>query len=141
MSGTAEFRLLAETSDWLAETLAIIYRDVEQRGKVAVLCADKSRLYAISEALWANANERFVTYDFAHEAKQPQVNVLLAEEVRFIRHVPTLINLTYLLDNDDMVFRQVTEIVLADPVTVDKARRQYKMYRSYGYRIDHIQLS
>ena len=140
MAGTAQFRLLSETSDWLAETLAIIYRDVEQRRKVAVLCADKQRLNDISEALWANANEQFVTYDFAGENKSTQVSVLLAEEVRFIRHIPTLVNLTYLLDNSEMVFRQVTEIVLADSVTVDKARRQYKMYRTSGYHIEHIQL-
>ena len=140
MNGTAEFRLLAESSDWLAETLAIIYRDTKQNGKVAVLSADRSRLEAISEALWSNAHKQFVTYDFAADTRKPQVSVTLAEEVRLIRHIPTLINLTYLLDSQDMVFRKVTEIVLADEVTVDKARRQYKMYRSSGYQINHIQL-
>ena len=140
MSGTVEFRLLADTTDWLAETLATLYRDLNRAGRVAILCAEPDRLVAVSDALWANAREHFVTHDFASEHQSPQVQVVLAEQVRLVKNWPVLLNLNYLLDSQDVRFRHISEIVYADPVAVDKARRQYKMYRQAGYHIEHKQL-
>lgn len=140
MRGKVEFRLLSEQTDWLTETLDTIYRDLSRFGRLAVLSPDEDYLNRISEALWFNAKEHFVTYGFANEETDHQLSILLCSEIRFIKNRPALVNLNYLLDEKDLSFRHVSEIVFADPEMVDKARRQYKMYRISGYQIDHIKL-
>lgn len=140
MSGTVDFRLLSDSSDWLDEALTLVYALVAQYKRISVLCADNDLLEAINEQLWRNAKAHFVTFAFADEPGAQQVNVTLTSEVRHAKRTPALLNINYLLDSSDLSFRHVSELVLSDPETVDKARRQYKMYRSSGYRITHQQL-
>ena len=139
MQARAEFRLLTEQSDVLVEIADVIYRDVQQFGKVSVLSSDRDLLDQLSDYLWQNAKQNFVTYQFIDEAISPRVNVLLTQELRFVKSSPALCNINYLLDPSDLRFRQITEIVLPASETVDKARRQYKMYRSAGLQVSHIQ--
>ncbi len=139
MSKTAEFRLLSEATDPITEVANIVYRDVNRFGKVSVLTTDLEFLEAISEMLWVNAKHQFVTYQFADERLDISTMVFLANEIRQIGNTPALCVINYLLDPEDIRFRHVTEIVLAGAETVDKARRQYKMYRSAGLQVSHLE--
>lgn len=141
MSGIVEFRLLSEQSDWLEQTMLSLHQDLQRFGKLAVLSPDRDRLEAISEVLWQQAAEQFITYAFASEGAAEQVQLLLTDQISEAASRPALLNIGYLLDSDSYRFRHISEIVLADPETVDKARRQYRMYRNSGYRINHEQLA
>lgn len=139
MQASAEFRLLTEQSDVLNEIAIVVYRDVEQFGKVCVVCSDKTILDQLSDYFWQNAKQNFVTYQCIDEAISPRVNVLLTQEIRFAKSSPALCNINYLLAPSDLRFKRITEIVLPASETVDKARRQYKMYRSAGLEVSHTQ--
>ena len=139
MSTTAEFRLLSDEHDLLAEVVSVIYRDVKQFGKVSVLTSDDTLLERISECLWRNSKDEFVTYQFAKDGVTATVNVLLSNELRHIKNTPALCIIDYLLEPANLRFRQITEIVSPTPETVDKARRQYKMYRSAGLQVSHLE--
>lgn len=139
MNARAEFRILSEQTDPIAEIVSVIYRDVKQFGKVSVLASESTILEQISESLWHNAREQFVTYQFATMDRQANVNVVLCNELRQLSNGPALCVINYLMDPSDLRFRHITEIVLPALETVDKARRQYKMYRSAGLQVSHLE--
>ena len=139
MQASAEFRLLTEQSDVLAEIAEVVYRDVKQFGKMSILCSDRSILEQLSNYFWQNAKQNFVTYQFIEAAISPRVNVVLTQHLRFIKSSPAVCVINYLLDPTELRFRHITEIVLPASETVDKARRQYKMYRTAGLQVSHIQ--
>ena len=139
MNASAEFRILSESTDPIAETIAVIYRDVKQFGKISVLASEPEVLEQISESLWRNAKDDFVTYQFATSNSNSAVNVLLCNSVHELNNGPALCVINYLLDPADLRFRKITEIVKPASETVDKARRQYKMYRSAGLQVSHLE--
>ena len=137
MSTQVEFLLLDRNSQWVAtafDSLTQLYADFE---RVLLVAADRKSLDQLDEILWHNSSEQFVPYSLDSECYSSTSAVLLTDKQPENFRYKALINDGGELPLNPQQFKYIVELVKADELSKEKARKGYQYYRQQGFLVSH----
>ncbi len=130
-----------QMADCLLFCCKLINKAWRQLDNIYILCQDTAQRQQINELLWQFQPTAFIPHDLLEENPISPI-ILGCEELdtTLISNI-LLVNLSFSPPNNYQDFTRIAEFVIDDPLLKNKARDNYRFYKTANCAIDYHTLT
>ena len=115
----------------------VIEETYNQNNNILLLCDDEESCEAFDQLLWAFKDIAFIPHERENTNKIATQRTTLATT----DHSSTLVNLSYSFPNSFETHSQIIEMSGYDESSRQKARQNFKKYRTMNFEINSVQIN